>query len=281
MGLSLIKGNSGYIGIDKRGEVSSTGTTGNVSIRKHYLERRRGNFSPIEPPGPVNVLFEDDFATGDLSNWTVLNGSEASQWEVNTSSACLNSAGTPQTIPSGSTYAAFISNDGGTSNDYSPNSDVHMYFDFTIPADITVTSLTLEFDWMCFGERSTGVGSYDYGYINYLNKSHPSYDGRPVAGSEYTTDVQYMERVRGTNTSPNIDGGKFTGDGTSSRNNSASSGWVYENITIDATEITADSGSLWCDNDCTRSIVFSWASDSSIQDNPAWTIANVKLTYNL
>ena len=83
MGLSLIKGNSGYIGIDKRGEVASTGTTGSVSVKKHYLERKRGNFSPIIPT--TNILFEDDFATGDLSKWTVYNGSEPSQWEVNTS----------------------------------------------------------------------------------------------------------------------------------------------------------------------------------------------------
>ena len=59
MGLSHIKGNSGYIGVDKRGEVSSTGTTGSVSVRKHYLERKRGNFAPISPT-PSNVLFEDE-----------------------------------------------------------------------------------------------------------------------------------------------------------------------------------------------------------------------------
>jgi len=41
MGLSLIKGNSGYIGLDKRGEVSSTGTTVSVSVRKQFLEKKR------------------------------------------------------------------------------------------------------------------------------------------------------------------------------------------------------------------------------------------------
>ena len=91
MGLSLIKGNSGYIGLDKRGEVASTGTTGSVSVRKHYLERKRGNFGPIVPTDP-SVLFEDDFSSDDLSKWTVYNGSEPSQWEVNTYTACLNSS---------------------------------------------------------------------------------------------------------------------------------------------------------------------------------------------
>jgi len=268
MGLSLIKGNSGYIGIDKRGEVASTGTTGSVSVRKHYLERKRGNFTP-----PTNVLFEDNFDTGDLSKWTVYNATQPSQWKVNTSSACLNNAGTPQTIPSGSTYAAFISNDGGVSNDYANNTDVHMTFQFTIPSDITVSSLTLEFDWMCFGERAIGVGNYDYGYVSYMNGFTPS------AGVEYTTDTTTRERIIGSNTAVSNDSGKFTGDGTGTRNPSASSGFVYENITIDGTEIT-QSG-LWCNNDCTRQIMFSWASDSSVTDNPGWTIANVKLTYNL
>lgn len=274
MGLSLLKGNSGYIGLDKRGEVSSTGTTGSVSVRKQFLERKRGNFAPIVS---TNVLFEDDFSTGDLSNWTVYNGSEPSQWEVNASSACLNDGGTPQTIPSGSTYAAFISNDGGTSNDYSNSSDVHMYFTFVVPAG--TTSLTLEFDWMCFGERASGLGSYDYGYVNYINPTTFT----PVAGTEYDTETATgRERVIGTDTSSNTDSGKFTGDGTSSRNNSASNGWVYEKITLDSTEI---SSGVWCDgtsctNGTTRGIMFSWASDSSIVDNPGWTIANVKLTYN-
>jgi len=274
MGLSLIKGNSGYIGLDKRGEVASTGTTGSVSVRKHYLERKRGNFGPISPTDP-SVLFEDDFASGDLSKWTVYNGSEPSQWKVNTYIACLNSSGVAQTIPSGSTYAAFISNNNGTSNNYDSNSDPHMVFEFTIPSDITATSLTLTFDWMCYGERTGGFGSYDYGYVDYIDPSLFT----PSAGSEYSSSSSTgRERIIGTNVNPNTDSGKFTGDGSSSRNNSASSGWVTENITIDSSEITRSS--LWCDNDCTRGIMFSWASDNSDIDQPGWTIANVKLIYN-
>lgn len=271
MGLSSKKGNSGYIGLDKRGEVASTGTTGNVSVRKYYLERKRGNFTPIPSN---NILFEDDFATGNLTKWTVYNGSEPSQWEVNTSTACLNDGGTPQTIPSGSTYAAFISDDGGTTNDYLNNTDVHMVFEFEIPASVNATSLTLEFDWMCYAERSGGVGDYDYGYLNFIDPSSFT----PSAGVEYTTDTTSRERIIGTNTSPNTDDGKFAGGAAGSRNTSASSGFVYENITLDTSEIT-QSG-LWCSTNCTRAIMFSFASDSSIVNNPGWTIANVKLTYN-
>jgi len=275
MGLSLIKGNSGYIGIDKRGEVASTGTTGSVSVKKHFLERKRGNLGPIVPTDP-SVLFEDNFSSGDLSKWTVYNGSEPSEWEVNTYTACLNSSGVAQTIPSGSTYAAFISNDNGNSNDYNNSSDPHMVFEFTIPSDVTVSSLTLTFDWMCYGERSSGLGSYDYGYLDYIDPSSFT----PNAGSEYSNSSSTgRERIIGTNVNPNTDSGKFTGDGSSSRNNSASAGWVTENITIDSSEITRSG--LWCDNDCTRGIMFSWASDSSVIDNPAWTIANIKLIYNV
>ena len=276
MGLSLIKGNSGYIGIDKRGEVASTGTTGSVSVRKHYLERKRGNFTPIGPE--TNVLFEDYFATGDLSNCTVYNGSESSVLYVGTdvrdsNGGSGNEGGSSVTIPSGSTYAAFVSNNN-TNNYYNNLVDVHMVFEFTIPSDVTATSLTLEFDWLCFGERGSGSGSFDYGYLNFINPSSFT----PVAGTEYTTDTTSRERIIGTNTSPNTDSGKFTGDGSSSRNSSALNNFVYENITIDNTEIT-QSG-LWCDNNCTRAIMFSWTSDSSVIDNPSWTIANVKLTYN-
>lgn len=274
MGLSTIKGNSGYLGIDKRGEVGSTGSTGTISVRKFYLERLGGNLSPISPTN--NVLFEDDFSSGNLTNWTVYNGSESSIWFVGTdvrdsNGGTGNEGGSPVTIPSGSTYSAFVSNNN-TNNYYNISVDVHMVFEFTIPSDVTATSLTLEFDWMCFGERGSGIGSFDYGYLNYINPSSFT----PVAGTEYTTDTTSRERIIGTNTSPNTDNGKFTGDGASSRNSAAINNFVYENITIDSTEIT-QSG-LWCDNNCTRAIMFSWTSDSSVVDNPSWTIANVKLT---
>lgn len=276
MGLSTIKGNSGYLGIDKRGEVGSTGSTGTISVRKFYLERLGGNLSPISPTN--NVLFEDDFSSGNLTNWTVYNGSESSIWFVGTdvrdsNGGTGNEGGSPVTIPSGSTYSAFVSNNN-TNNYYNISVDVHMVFEFTIPSDVTATSLTLEFDWMCFGERGSAIGSFDYGYLNYIDPSSFT----PSAGVEYETDTTSRERIIGTNTSPNTDNGKFTGDGASSRNSAAINNFVYENITIDSTEIT-QSG-LWCDNNCTRAIMFSWTSDSSVVDNPSWTIANVKLTYN-
>ena len=153
MGLSSIKGNGGYIGVDKRGEVSSSGSTGNISVRKHYLERRRGNLTP-EPP-TTDVLFQDNFSSGDLSKWSVYNGSQNSQWVVGDSTSCLNENGDSQTIPSGSTFAAYLSDDNGVTNTYEDNTNAHMVFGFTIPDDVTITTLTLEFDWMCSGPVAT------------------------------------------------------------------------------------------------------------------------------
>jgi hypothetical protein len=267
MSLSIKKGNGGFIGADTRANVTSS--VGSLSIKKHYLERLSDNFTP-PAPGSANILFQDNFSTGDLSKWTVLNGSEPSDWIVGTGTN--NSSGTPVTIPSGSTYAAYISNNGST-NVYSSNTDVHMYFDFDIPA--SATSLTLTFEWMCWGERSIGAGSYDYGYIIFADPSLFT----PSAGTEYASlSGTGYERIIGSNVADNNDSGKFTGDGTGCRSvNTSKNNFVPENITIDGTEIST--GTLWSPGS-TRRLVFSWASDSSVTDDPSWTVANVKLIYS-
>lgn len=266
MGLSILKGNGGYIGLDTRPNITSS--IGCLSIRKHYLERTAGNFVPTISN---NVLFEDDFSTADLSKWTVLNGSEPSKWIVGT--GVNDSGGSSVTIPSGSTYAAYISSNNST-NIYTNSSDTHMYFDFDIPAD--ATSLTLTFNWMCWGERSTGFGSYDYGSIMFADPTLFT----PSAGTEYAASSGTgWERLIGSNTADNTDSGKFTGDGTGCRSvNTSKTAFVTEDITIDGTEITT--GTLWTTG-TTRRLIFSWNSDGSITDDPSWTIANVKLIYNI
>jgi len=270
MGLSTLKGNSGYIGIDKRNSVTGT-TIGNLSLKKFFLERVDGNLVPIIPPGPSTTLFEDDFSANNLNKWSVVNGAQPSVWIVG--SNVNASTGAAVTIPSGSTYSAYISSNG-SSNVYTTNSRSHMYFDFDIPED--TTSLTLSFDWLCYGERSSsGFVNYDFGYLTFADPTLFT----PSAGVVYGEDGSGYERIVDSNTADNLDNGRFTGDGSSARsNNTAKNSFVYENITIDSSEITT--GSLWCDN-CTRRIVFSWVSDGSVQDDPSWSIANVKLTYNL
>ena len=73
MGISARKGNGGLIGYDARSNVTSslatTSSIGILSNRKIRLERLGGDLQPIFP---TEFLFEDTFATGDLSKWTNL-----------------------------------------------------------------------------------------------------------------------------------------------------------------------------------------------------------------
>lgn len=245
MGLSSIKGNSGYIGIDKRGEVASTGTTGSVSVRKQFLERRRGNFAPITPTG--NVLFEDDFEDGTLNKWTVANeggaGTAKSDWVVGTAVSS-----------SGGTQSAYISDNNGVNAQYygSGQRDSHIYFDFDVPS--LATSLTLEFDWRCNGESS-----FDFGYVNYWNTT-----STPVAGVEYTS---LTDRLGASSASGRFNDSYQPGSDLS---------WFREVITIDG---TSGNGPLFTPG-TTQRIVFSWTNDSSIENNPGMCIDNVILIYN-
>lgn len=245
MGRSFLRGNSGYIGKDYRGDVIGSGTTGNISIRKQYLERKRGNLTPIG--GETNVLFEDDFEDGTLDKWTVANeggsGTAKSDWVVGSNVSS-----------SGGTLSAYISDNGGTNAQYygSGQRDSHIYFDFDVPAD--ATSLTLTFEWRCNGE-----GSFDHGYVNYWNTTDT-----PVAGTEYTSTTD-----------------RIGGDVTNKRFNDAYNAlgdtqFIPESITIDG---TTGNGPKF-NPGTTQRIVFSWTNDSSVENNPGMCIDNVLLIYN-
>ena len=123
MGISTRKGNGGYLGFDTRTNVTSS--VGNISLKKAILERNKGNLKPTLG----NVLFEDNFSTGDLSKWTSLEESSAKRWIVGQNTK--GNDGSIKTIPSSSLYAAYISNDS-VNNSYNPNTECHMYFDFDI-----------------------------------------------------------------------------------------------------------------------------------------------------
>jgi len=238
MGLSSLKGNGGYLGIDKRGESGSTGTTGNVSIKKHFLERISGNFAPIIPL-PIDTLFIDDFEDGTLDKWTVVNGGETSYWVVGTTQ------NTTYPLSSGGTYSCYISTNG-TNYEYTTNGDSHIYFDVSVPAE--AVTMTLDFDWMCNGEST-----YDYGYVRFTTTSVT-----PIAGTLYTTN-----RI---------------GGGTSGRfddvyNALADTQYVHETITL-------NSGTTDWGVGVVRRFVFSWRSDSSIQNQPPFGIDNVILKYS-
>ena len=68
MGISIRKGNGGYIGFDSRSNVTSS--IGVISQRKHRIERLDGDFEPLPPPG--NFIFEDIPQTKTYSSQNLL-----------------------------------------------------------------------------------------------------------------------------------------------------------------------------------------------------------------
>ncbi len=272
MGISVQKGNGGYIGHDSRANYETTANTGsiigNISPRKHRLVRLAGN---LEPVFPSEYLFEDTFATGDLSKWTNLEESSTKRWICGQNTK--GSDGAIKTIPSSSTHAAYISDDS-TDNHYTSNTECHMYFDFDIPAG--ASSLTLTFQWMCYGENGFGNSNYDFGYVMFADPSTFT----PSAGTGYGLSGTGYERIIGTNVAANTNNGKFNSEDSNSRasTSAARNAFYAENITIDSSEITT--GTLW-QTGVTRRLVFSFESDSSLEYQPSWTVANVRLKVNI
>ena len=259
MGISSRKTNGGYIGVDTR--INVTGSVGVVSQRKHRLARFGGNLSPVSD----GSVFEDNFSSGNF------NGASGASWNTNASDEAgsltrkwivgqntKNSAGDIITIPSGSSYAAYITDDG-TDNHYRSNTNVFIYFDFTIPS-VTNPSLRLTFDWMCQGENTSGNDRYDYGYI-LLSKTTFS----PEAGTKLTglddEDEGEWERIIGTNVSAfNTNLGKFNSEDTNSRSPTnvtpnAKTTWVSDDITLDSEEFSVEN--LWVAG-ATRRLIFGW-----------------------
>jgi len=265
MGISIKKGNGGYLGFDSRLTTNTTGS-GVISNRKLRIERLDGDLPPVYP---TEFLFEDTFATGDLSKWTNLEESSTKRWICGQSTK--GNDGAVKTIPSSSTHAAYISDDS-TDNHYTSNTECHMYFDFDIPNG--TTSLTLTFEWMCYGENGSGASSFDFGYIMFCNTSFT-----PSAGTGYGLSGTGYERLVGTNVAANTNNGKFNSEDSNSRAgaSAARNAFYREDITINGSEITT--GTLW-QTGVTRRLVFSFESDSSVQSQPSWTIANVRLKAN-
>jgi hypothetical protein len=89
------------------------------------------------------IIFNDDFDEGGGSMWHFENGTQANQWTVG--SATYTGTGGK---------AAYISNDGGTSNIYTisgATSVVHLYVDITFPE---CAGGMLSFDWKGMGQSS-------------------------------------------------------------------------------------------------------------------------------
>lgn len=93
---------------------------------------------------PANLNFTDNFETLP-SQWSLVNGTQTNQWYIGAPGA--NSG----------TNGLFISNTGGTTNNYSTGSAsvVHAYRDILIPANADQANLS--FNWRSYGETSDVV----------------------------------------------------------------------------------------------------------------------------
>jgi len=269
MGISIRKGNGGYIGFDSRSNVTSS--IGVISQRKHRIERLDGDFAPEPPPG--DFIFEDTFSTGNFNKWTVVNESVTRQWIVGQTTK--GNDGAVKTIPSGSSYAAYVSDDG-TDNHYASSTDCFIYFDFTMPEDFDEGSLTLSFEWMCYGENGSGVNSYDYGYILFATTDLELEGGTKI--SDLDGEGVY-QRLTTTNVAANENNGKFNSEDSRSRagTSAARNAFYPENMTLNSESVNGEG--LWASG-VTRRIVFAFTSDGSLQFQPSWTVANVRLKQN-
>jgi len=95
--------------------------------------------------------FEND---SDTAGWTIYNGSQPSVWTIGTA------------VNNGGTKSLYVSDDGGTSNNYSGGTSI-VYAVKTISLD--AGGYELSYDWRCQGE-----GSYDLMRVA-LRRNDPSY----------------------------------------------------------------------------------------------------------
>ncbi len=260
MGRSFLLGNSGYLGNDKRGEYRSSGTTGNVSVKKHYLERRRGNFEPITHCGAstTGVLYQEDWDDFVVGDWFVqddtLNG-----WDVSSESA------------SEGTNAGLVVLNTGGAYEYDDDQNAHLWVDLFIPAE--VTNLTLDFDWKCDGEST-----FDYGYV-WITDS-----GDTVTATPRESAADKNKRLGGDSSVT------FTSNAfrryNDNYNASSDTNWVSEptiRLTADTTQSgPGDSGDVgigtYVAGEYNR-FYFSFTSDGSVENNPPFGVDNIIWSY--
>ncbi len=256
MGRSFLLGNSGYLGNDKRGEYRSSGTTGNVSVKKHYLERRRGNFEPITHCGAstTGVLYQEDWDDFVVGDWFVqddtLNG-----WDVSSESA------------SEGTNAGLVVLNTGGAYEYDDDQNAHLWVDLFIPAE--VTNLTLDFDWRCDGEST-----FDYGYV-WITDS-----GDTVTAAPRESVADRALRLGG-DTAPGT-GSVAYRRYNSVYNTSADLSWVSEptiNLSSGATQSGEQTApATFVPGDFNR-FYWSFTSDTSVINNPPFGVDNIIWSY--
>lgn len=295
MGLSTLKGNSGYIGRDFR---STSGTTsiGTMSVQKHYLERRNERLGPPPPPPQGNnIIFSENFETGDFSRWISYSGTSGvrnASDGINVVNEWIVTDGTGVTgIPYSGTNSAYISSsDTNPAWSYSSIGTgnpgplqrwrSHIFWDFTGSTSLPegVTGYTLTFAWNC---NAATLGE-DYGYVMFVDgwdvqygpDSGLNFAGFPEAGVAYT----------GAELGALTNGGQFDSNYVTYTSPTA---WHNETLKINNdtmlynwwnSSISGNTNSLSPGG--TGRLVFSWTNDRTTENDPPMAIDNILLTWH-
>ena len=207
-------------------------------------------------PGTYEAtLFEEGFESG-LGSFTAVNDSN-NEWIASTTANSLITGST-------SNNSAFISDDSGTSWDYTSTSEVsHIYADITFPT--TGEDFTLKFKWAGEGEDGSGASSWDYMRVSLAPTSET-----PAAGTEITSTYRLDYGSSAQNYGKYNEGHPDYPDPPDS-----DSPKTYFQETVPLTEFsegTALAGQ-------TKRLIFTWKNDGSISGATPISIDDIQITY--
>jgi len=249
MGRSFLRGNSGFVGKDRRGESGITGGTGNVSILKHYLERKGGNFTPIPPASKTGILYQqnwENFLGGWLQMPDTLNN-----WAINSASTHSGTKAALVELTTNNTYV------------YDSNQDVHLWIDIYI--DPAITDISLDYWWRCNGETR-----WDYGY------TWITFTGDTVTAAPRESAADLAKRLGGdTSVASNL---VYYRRNNSTYNASASASWVNEPLILLTSGVT-QSTTTFVPGEHNR-FYFSFTSDGSVENQPPFGVDDLVWSYS-
>ena len=183
------------------------------------------SFSTTAVAVAVGDAWSDDFE-GETCGWELINGDLADAWVWGTATN------------NGGTHAIYISDDGGTTWNYSHNSVKVLAAKLLT---FTEGKFTFSYDWNCYGESN-----YDFLRVALVPASQTL-----TAGSDYGT-ISTTSLPTGWIA---LDGGKLNQVQT----------WQNKEVTINVS-----AGNYY--------LVFAWRSDSSTQNQPPAAVDNVSIT---
>ena len=200
-------------------------------------------------PGTYEAtLFEETFGSG-LGSFTAVNDSN-NEWVVGTTANT--------TIGSGGN-SAYISDDSGTSWDYTSTSEVsHIYTDITFPT--SGEDFVLKFLWAGEGEDGSGASSYDYMRVSLAPTTETPSDGTEISSAyrlDYGSSAQnYGKYNEGHPTYP-----------------TSSATYVQESIPM--TQFSEGTGLAGQ----TKRLIFTWKNDGSIEGATPISLDSIQITY--